>query len=306
MMLFINRVASMNTENNNDGISHLIAKEVNSTDKIYKPDFSQKTGRELLAFYLQTKFKQVLAYDKKAENPLIKGIKPDFISRFMKRLINNPQKRILIGITGESASGKSSICSEISNMITRLNQPVSIVKTDNYFKDISDLIKKYGSFDALRDNGYDIDSPQNFQLDILKQDLESLANGEDIRIPRYLLNGTGVSVPHSMPIKSNKVIIVEGIATMYNPIQDIFDVKIYVETDLDVRKKRFIERAVKMRNQDPENAQKHWEYVLKTGQEYVIPARANMDIILNGDSSLPYFSQILEYIHTITNNFESV
>jgi len=294
----------MNTENNNDGISHLIEKEVNSKDKIYKPDFSQKTGRELLAFYLQTKFKQVLAYDKKAEKPLIIDIKSDFISRFMRRLINNPQKRILIGITGESASGKSSICDEISNVITKLNQPASIVRTDNYFNDISDLIKKYGSFDALRDNGYDIDSPHNFQLDILKRDLEAISNGEDISIPRYLLNGTGISVPHSFPIKSNKVIIVEGVATMYETIRDIFDIKIYVETDLKVRKERFMSRAVNARNQDPENALKHWEYVLEAGQKYVLPARSHMDIILNGDGSLPYFTQILEYIYTITNNFE--
>lgn len=294
----------MDTENNNEGISHLIEKEVNSTDKIYKPDFSQKTGRELLAFYLQTKFKQVLAYDKKAETPIIIDMKPDFIARFMKRLINNPHRRILIGITGESASGKSTICNEISNAITRLNQPVSIVKTDNYFKDISELIKKYGSFDALRDNGYDIDSPQNFQLDILRRDLELIADGHDINIPRYLLNGTGISVPNSMPIKSNKVIIVEGVATMYEAIQDVFDIKIYVETDLEIRKSRFISRAVNARNQDLENAQKHWDYILQAGQKYILPARSIVDIILNGDSSLPYFTQILEYLHTITNNFE--
>ena len=45
------------TEDNKDGLSHLIEKELNSNDKILKPDFSQKTGRELLAFYLQTNFK---------------------------------------------------------------------------------------------------------------------------------------------------------------------------------------------------------------------------------------------------------
>ena len=294
----------MDNEHNNEGINHLISKEINSTDKIYKPDFSQKTGRELLAFYLQTKFKQALAYDKKLEKSVIVDMKSDFISRFTKRLINNPQKRILIGITGESASGKSTICSEISNFINRFHQPASIVKTDNYFNDISELIKKYGSFDALRDNGYDMDSPQNFQLDILRKDLEAISMGHDIDIPRYLLNGTGVSVPKSMHINSNKIIIVEGIATMYEAIRDVFDIKIYVETDLDVRKSRFISRAINARNQDPENAQKHWEYILDAGRKYVVPSRECVDIILNGDCSLPYFSQILEYIYTITNNFE--
>ena len=219
-------------------------------------------------------------------------------------MINTPQKRILIGITGESASGKSTICNEITNFISRFNQPVAIVRTDNYFNDISDLIKKYGSFDALRDNGYDIDSPKNFQLDIMRNDLEAIARGEDIDIPRYLLNGTGVSVPKSMHIKSDKIIIVEGVATMYEPIQDIFDIKIFVEADEEIRKERFMSRAVNARNQDLENAQKHWEYVLDAGKKYIIPSRDNMDIILNGDCNLPYFTQILEYLYTITNNFQ--
>jgi uridine kinase len=294
----------MNNENNNDGIYHLISKEVNSSDKIFKPDFSQKTGRELLAFYLQTKFKQVLAYDKKAEIPIFIDIKSNFISKFSKRLINNPQKRILVGITGESASGKSTICREITNVIKKLSLPVSIVTTDNYFNDISGLIEKYGSFDALRDNGYDVDSPKSFQLDILRKDLEAIANGQDIRTPEYLPNGTGVSVPNSIFVPSNKIVVVEGMATMYESIQDIFDIKIYIETDIEIRKKRFLTRASEERNQDLENALKHWEYILQAGQKYIIPSREIVDIVLNGDCSLSYFSQILEYIHTITNNFE--
>ena len=61
-------------EDDKDGLSHLIEKELNSNDKILKPDFSQKTGRELLAFYLQTKFKQILQHDKNAETPIIQEI----------------------------------------------------------------------------------------------------------------------------------------------------------------------------------------------------------------------------------------
>ena len=82
----------------------LIEKEQNCTDKIIKPDFSTKTGREFLAFYLQTKFKQVLAHDRKSENPIFLEVNPAFISKFSRRIIENPTKRILIGITGESAS----------------------------------------------------------------------------------------------------------------------------------------------------------------------------------------------------------
>ncbi len=65
----------------------LIGKELNPNDKIFKPDFNSKSGRELLAFYLQTKFRQIFLYDKKQPIPLINNINPDFINRFSKRLI---------------------------------------------------------------------------------------------------------------------------------------------------------------------------------------------------------------------------
>lgn len=281
----------------------LIEKENNTTDKILKPDFNQKTGRELLAFYLQSKFKQILAYDRKYHTPIFQEVRPDFISKFSKRLINNPKKRLLIGITGESACGKSTICCQIKETIQNLNLPVSIISADNYFNDISDLIGQYGTFDELRDNGYDIDSPESFQLDLLKKDLETISLGEDIKIPEYLVNGTGISVPQSVFVKSEKIIVVEGMSTMYKDVKDVFDVKIYIEADCEERQKRFFNRAIE-RNQDHDNAQKHWDYVQTAGQKYIQPFKNEADMILNGNTDLQYFSQILEYIYTITNNFQ--
>ena len=292
------------TEEDKTGFSHLIEKELASSDKIMKPDFNQKTGRELLAFYLQSKFKQVLSYDNKATEPIFIEVRYDFIQKFSRRLIQNPSKRIMIGITGESASGKSTICKEIQNVINKFNMPVTILTTDNYFNDISGLIKEYGTFDNLRDSGYDVDAPNNFQLEVLKEDLERISQGEDVYSPEYLLNGTGVSVPKAKHIPSNKIVVVEGMASMYGDNKDIYDIKVYIETDLDIRRDRFLKRAYTERNQDLENAKKHWEYILGAGEKYVKPYRAEADIILNGDSNLAYFSQILEYIHTITNNFE--
>lgn len=282
----------------------LIEKELSSEDKILKPDFNQKTGRELLAFYLQTKFKQILAYDKRCSTPIFKDVNPNFISKFTKRLINNPSRRLLIGITGESASGKSTICREIKNIIEQMSMPVCVLSTDNYFNDISDLIKKYGSFDNLTDNGYDVDAPASFQLDLLKKDLEALAHGECIMAPKYIPNGTGISIPRAQMVCSDKIVVVEGIATMYEDVKDLFDVKIYIETDNDIRRERFIKRAMTERNQDEANTLKHWNYLISAGEKYVIPCREHADFVLDGNSDLRYFDQILEYIHTITNNFQ--
>ena len=283
----------------------LIDKELNSSDKILKPDCNLKSGRELLAFYLHTKFRQVLAYDNKCEKPLFKNINPNFVSRFSRRLIDNPSKRLLIGITGESASGKSTICKEIKRTIEQFNLPVSVLSTDNYFNDISKEIKEYGGFDNLRDAGYDLDAPSNFQLDILKKDLVKLSQGINIKAPMYLPNGTGISVPYAQDILSQKLIIVEGIATMYESVQDVFDIKIYVETDNEIRKSRFISRACKERNQDEENAIKHWNYLIEAGEKYVKPFKSQADVIIDGNVDLEYFSDVLKYFHAITNNFEN-
>lgn len=87
--------------------------------------------------------------------------------------------------------------------------PVAVLSTDNYFNDISLLINKYGSFDNLRDNGYDVDAPTSFQLDILKSDLEDLSDGLDIKAPMYLPNGTGVSVPKAFDVHSQKSLLLK-------------------------------------------------------------------------------------------------
>ena len=287
-----------------EGISDLIDKEIHSQDKLYKPDFNQRTGRELLAYYLQSKFKQVLAFDRKAAVPIFSEVKPDFIQKFSKRLVNNPRKRILISITGESASGKSTICRRIQEVAIKLNMPVSIFTTDNYFNDISAQIKKFGTFDNLRDNGFDVDSPNNFQLDLLQSDLEKISEGEDIYSPEYLPNGTGISVPNSKLVKANKVVVVEGMASMFIDNTDLFDAKVYVETEDEVRKGWFLARALNERNQDMENAKKHWNYIVEAGNKYIKPIRNDADIIINGLSGLDYFTIILEYIYTITNNFQ--
>lgn len=276
--------------------------ESKETEKIQKPNFDTRIGREFLAFYLKTKFRQIINYDKKAAKRLFLNVKSDFLENFLDRLINQPKRKILISITGESASGKSTICANIKKYIEQNNLPISIVNTDNYFNDISDLIKQHGTFDALRDAGYDVDSPQNFQLDLLRSDIEDLASGKDVMIPEYLVNGTGVSVPRAIKIESRKIIIVEGMAATYKEVHDMFDIKIYIDLDNKTRKKRFLDRA-KIRNQDHNNALKHWDYVCEAGRKYIVPAKDNCDIIANGECDLEYFTQLLEYINLITNNF---
>lgn len=276
--------------------------EAQTKEKIQKPNCQSRNGRSLLAFYLQTKFKQIINYDKKSEKQVILNYNKEFLDNFTNRLINRPEDKILIALSGESASGKSTICKQITNCIKELNLPISILTADNYFNDISELIKKHGNFDLLRDAGYDVDSPNNFYLDLLREDILKLQKGTDILTPEYLVNGTGISKPKSIPVKSNKIIIVEGMCSIYEKIQDIFDIKIYIDLDESERKRRFMNRAIS-RNQNKENALKHWNYILEAGKKYLQPNKKHCDITINGKCDLNYFSHMVKYINLITNNF---
>ena len=276
--------------------------ESQTKEKIQKPNCATRSGRSLLAFYLQTKFKQIINHDKKSDKQMIIDYRKDFLDDFTNRLIDRPNDKILIALSGQSASGKSTICKKITECIKALNLPISILTADNYFNDISSLIEKYGNFDLLRDSGYDIDSPDNFDLDLLKEDILKLQHGEDILTPEYLVNGTGKSKPKSIPVKSQKVIIVEGMCSIYEKVQDVFDIKVYIDLDENERKNRFMNRAIQ-RNQDEINALKHWDYIVKAGKKYLIPNKEKCDIIINGECNLDYFSHMVEYINLITNNF---
>ena len=271
--------------------------------KIKKPDFSTKEGRGMMAYILQKEFEYILNIDKDSETPFFKRVKDDFVPRFTKRMIENPEKRIMIGICGESASGKTTICEHIKQTVDKYKLPVEIISTDNYFNDISELIKQYVGFDKFLESGYDLDAPSNFMTDQLKEDMKMLAEGHDVMTPQYLINGSGVNVPKSLPAKSQKIIVVEGLAAMYDNVYDLFDIKIYIDIDRKEQEERFLARAV-TRNQNRENALKQLKYIREASEKYILPHKHKWDIIVNGTVSIPYFEQIIEYLYGITNNFE--
>lgn len=278
-------------------------KLITSQEIITKPDFTTLKGREEFVFYLYKRFKKLFEHDKNSETPVFKKISPDFIAKFMSRLINNPEKRILIGISGESASGKTTICNTIMRETEKFDMPVEILSADNYFKDISAQIKEKGSFDKLLASGYDVDSPDNFDMEQLYSDLCKLSSGIDVKIPQYLVNGTGISVPNAIPKKSQKVIVVEGMATMYGKVADLFDIKFFVDTDPEIQEKWFLYRAQTSRNQNEENARKQLAYVREASKKYILPKKAESDIFINGAATLEYYTEIISFIYKITNDY---
>ena len=217
------------------------------------------------------------------ETNVIKSIKPDFINKIEKLLT---QKNITLAISGESASGKSTFVESIQDYISFLQEfsednILTIISGDNYFNDISKEIKQYGSFNAIIDSGYNPDAPESFQLDLMREDIANLKNGIDIKIPQYKVNGTGISVPKAIEKKSSDINIVEGICVLYDKVHDLFDIKIYIDVDEDIRKERYLSRA-KQRNQSLEEVKEQWEIVNKSAIKYIRPTKKHADIVING------------------------
>ena len=215
----------------------------------------------------------------------------DICSNLASKILQN--KVIMIGIMGETASGKSTLSKIIKKvLIQQLHLPITFLTTDNYYKDISKIRNGKDFVELVLYDGYDSDSPNGIQMDILTRDLQQLKNGLDIYSPTYALDNTGKSIPNSLFVKSNKLIFIEGVACSYLNIPDFFDIKIYVDIDNQLRKERFFKRASE-RLMFGENVNKYWEYVCKCSEKYIQPLKKESDFIINGNGDTEIMKNIV-------------
>lgn len=245
-------------------------------------------------------FIRIIENDKRRAVPVIKYIRPGFLMSLAKRFGENKGKINFIGITGESASGKSTfvrtIIKKIQEIEARENKNLlNFISTDNYFKDISAKIKEHGSFNNfLTNENYDPDAPENFNLDLMRKNFQVLAQNNDVYIPEYKVDGTGVSVENAILVKKAPIILTEGIAVFYPAVRDLFDIRFYVEVEEDLRLERYIKRAISSRNQTEEDAIKQFETIKHSAALYLRPQRKYADVIINGHASIEDFTQMAE------------
>ena len=153
-------------------------------------------------------------------------------------------KPILIGITGGTGSGKSTVTKEIFKSIDETN--VAIIEQDSYYKDQSHL-----EFSERVKINYD--HPFAFDNLLLLQHLKDLIDHKSIEKPIYdFENHTRKKV--TILVKPKNIIIVEGILILSEQsIRDLLDIKIFVDTDSDIRIIRRIERDIKERGRTLES-----------------------------------------------------
>ena len=276
-----------------------------------EPNVNKNDEHKIANF--EKKIKNIIENDKLREQPVFMWVDSFFVRDIAQKvLIDNSS--VAIGITGESAAGKSTLVRSIADEIEKRqaifdSNVFTVISADNYFNDISDKIKKYGSFEAVLDSGYDTDAPTSFQLDLMKEDIKKLLNGNDVMIPEYKINGTGVSVPNSIHKQGAKVVMSEGIAVLYSEIRDVFDVRVYVDIDEAERKSRFINRAIHCRCMDMDGAEKQWKAVNESAKTYLRSKKKYAHIVINGKSSekdfkdvaVELFNAILECKNTLVS-----
>ena len=178
---------------------------------------------------------------------------------------------IVIGIAGGTGSGKTTITRRI---MQRFGSDVSVIYHDNYYKEHHSM-----SYEERTKLNYD--HPDAFDTQLLVRDLRKLKHGEAIYCPVYDFTIHDRS-DKTVMIKPAKVIVVEGILIFQSQeLCDQMDIKIFVDTDADVRILRRIVRDVRDRGRSLDSVVNQYLTTVKPMHEqFVEPSKRKADIII--------------------------
>ena len=195
---------------------------------------------------------------------------------------------ILIGIAGGTGSGKTTLTQHLKE---HFGQEVTVISHDNYYK------RQDGkTYEERAKVNYD--HPSAFDTDLLIEHLRQLKAGHSIQCPVYSYSDHN-RTDRTVEIFPTKVIIVEGILIFQNPtLRDMFDIKIFVETDADVRILRRALRDVEERGRTLQSVVTQYLTTVKPMHEqYVEPSRKYADIVvLEGGHNLVALEMIMQRI----------
>ncbi len=179
---------------------------------------------------------------------------------------------ILIGIAGGSASGKTLVASRIHEALS--SRRVVVVKQDSYYRDLSGMSEA----DRARQN---FDHPDAFDLGMLHSHLRALIEGGFVDEPLYDFTHHR-RLPETRRIGGASVIVLEGILILADPdLRALMDIKVYVETEPDVRLIRRLRRDVEERGRTVSSVLDQYEhYVRPMHLQFVEPSKRYADVIV--------------------------
>ena len=200
------------------------------------------------------------------------------------------RRPIVIGVTGGSGSGKTSVSRAILDKFTEVS--ILLLEQDFYYKDQSEL-----PFEERLKTNYD--HPFAFDTDLFIKDLQKLIQYESIEQPvyDYSKHTRSDQVIHREP---KEVIIVEGILILEDKrLRDLMDIKVYVDTDDDIRIIRRIKRDMESRGRTLDSVIHQYLTVVKPmHQQFIEPTKAFADIIIPNDK---YNTVAIDVVRAVIN-----
>ena len=180
----------------------------------------------------------------------------------------------IIGIAGGTASGKTTVAQRLVEAQKDISY-VAMLRLDDYYKDLSHL-----PLEERRSVNFD--HMDTFDFELLVEDINRLKNGETIYSPVYdYVNHTRV-IGEYREVKPSSVIIVEGIHALAEPtLRELYDIKIYVDTEDDIRFIRRLKRDIEDRGRTMESVIKQYLTTVRPMHlQFVEPSKRYADIIV--------------------------
>jgi uridine kinase len=187
-------------------------------------------------------------------------------------ILKNPKsKAILIGITGGTGSGKTSIAKALMKELGR--NEVVVLEQDSYYHDLSHLLPT----ERMKIN---FDHPDSVDFARMQADLRSLLAGKSVNVPIYDYSAH-TRKDETRCISGHRIIILEGILVLADKaVRDLMDIKIYVDTPDDVRFIRRMTRDIKTRGRTFESVvDQYYKTVRPMHLQFVEPTKRYADII---------------------------
>ena len=181
-------------------------------------------------------------------------------------------KPIILGVAGGSGSGKTTVVREIVGNLGP--DQVAVIHHDSYYRDASHL--------PLQERtGINYDHPNSLETELLVQHLRDLQNGRAVDVPVYdfTVHCRAKEVQHTDP---RKVIIVDGLLILFDQeLRQLMDIKVYVDTDADLRFIRRLTRDIRERGRSTESVIEQYVATVRPMHlEFVEPSKRYADIIV--------------------------
>ena len=178
---------------------------------------------------------------------------------------------LVIGIAGGTGSGKTTL---MKNIIAQFENEITVLSHDNYYKRHDEL-----TYEERCQLNYD--EPAALETDLMAKHLEELRHGKAIDCPVYDFTVHNRS-NETIRVEPKRVIIVEGILIFEDAeLRDLMDIRIFVDTDADVRLCRRVKRDVNKRGRSLESVLTQYQQTVKPMHEkYVEPSKKFADIVV--------------------------